>query len=83
MEIPPAKKKGDPRKMLLETGDTLLVEASPYDRIWGIGYSHANSEAYRGTWGENLLGKALMRVRDRLHAEEDNSTDETGAKEKL
>lgn len=31
-------KKGDPRKMLLETGDRLLVEASPYDRIWGMGY---------------------------------------------
>ena len=59
------------RKMLLETGDRLLVEASPYDRIWGVGYSHVNAEANRGDWGDNLLGKALMRVRDRLHAEED------------
>ena len=30
-------KESDLRKMLLETGDRLLVEASPYDRIWGVG----------------------------------------------
>lgn len=35
--------KGDLRKMLLETGDRLLVEASPYDRIWGVGYDAANA----------------------------------------
>ena len=63
-------KEGDLRKMLLETGDRLLVEASPTDRIWGVGYSASNAAANRGSWGENLLGKALMRVRDRLHTEE-------------
>ena len=76
-------KEGDLRKMLLETGDRLLVEASPYDRIWGIGYGAANAEANRGNWGGNLLGKALMRVRDRLQAEEGNTTDELGEKEKV
>lgn len=30
-------KESDLMKMLLETGDRLLVEASPYDRIWGVG----------------------------------------------
>lgn len=76
-------KEGDLRKMLLETGDRLLVEASPYDRIWGVGYGAANAEANRGNWGENLLGKALMRVRDRLHADEDHSTDDVSQKEKV
>lgn len=36
-------KEGDLRKMLLETGDRLLVEASPYDKIWGVGYGAANA----------------------------------------
>lgn len=75
-------KEGDLRKMLLETGDRWLVEASPYDRIWGVGYGAANAEFHRGDWGENLLGKALMRVRDQLHAEEENTTDRIGASEK-
>lgn len=76
-------KEGDLRKLLLKTGDRLLVEASPYDRIWGVGYSAAKAEANRANWGENLLGKALMRVRDRLHAEEDQRTDRIGAEEIL
>ncbi len=69
------------KKMLLDTGDRLLVEASPSDRIWGVGYRAANAAANRGNWGENLLGKALMRVRDRLHAEEAKTTDVDGEKE--
>ncbi|KAF6225706.1 hypothetical protein HO133_009706 [Letharia lupina] len=76
-------KEGDPRKMLLETGDRLLVEASPYDKIWGVGYSAANAAANEGNWGENLLGKALMRVRDRLRSGEDNTTDEISTNEKV
>ena len=72
-------KEGDLRELLLKTGDRILVEVSPYDRIWGVGYSAVNAEANRGNWGENLLGKALMRVRDRLHAEEDKTTDKNGA----
>ena len=76
-------KEGDLRKMLLETGDRLLVEASPSDKIWGVGYAASKAEANRDKWGQNLLGKALMRVRDRLHAEEDKTTDELGEKGKL
>ena len=45
-------------------------KASPFDRIWGVGYSAANAESSRANWGENLLGKALTRVRERLRAEE-------------
>ena len=58
----------DLREFLLSTGDAILVEASPYDKIWGIGLD--KETALKGTikqWqGENLLGCALMDVRDWL-----------------
>jgi ribA/ribD-fused uncharacterized protein len=46
----------------------VLVEASPYDRIWGIGLGHDHDDVARPTmWrGLNLLGFALMEVRERL-----------------
>ena len=56
------------KKILLETKDAILVEASPYDRIWGVGISKENPDIYNPTkWrGQNLLGKALMEVRKKL-----------------
>jgi ribA/ribD-fused uncharacterized protein len=53
---------------LLSTGDKILVEASPMDRIWGIGMAATHPSApFAHTWrGENLLGFALMEVRDDL-----------------
>lgn len=56
------------REFLLSTGDSVLVEASPYDRIWGIQLSADTPEAQNPfRWrGENLLGFALMEVRDEL-----------------
>ena len=62
-------KYADPelKSILLETGDRIIVEASPYDRIWGVGLSESDSDLYTGNWrGQNLLGKALMEVRDKL-----------------
>ncbi|GHG55270.1 NADAR family protein [Streptomyces griseocarneus] len=53
---------------LLGTGDRVLVEASPLDRIWGIGLA-ADDEAAQdpARWrGLNLLGFALMEARQRL-----------------
>lgn len=53
---------------LLNTKNRILVEASPRDKIWGIGMSE-NDEKVRNPnlWkGQNLLGFALMQVRDRL-----------------
>lgn len=58
------------RGRLLGTGGRELVEASPRDRIWGIGFVAEGAEGRRGEWGENLLGKALMRVRERLREED-------------
>src|SRR6266545_3989606 len=55
----------DLREFLLTTGDRVLVEASPFDRIWGIGMGPNNPAALRpSAWrGQNLLGFALMEVR--------------------
>ncbi|MGL5691376.1 MAG: NADAR family protein [Bacteroidales bacterium] len=39
-----------------------FVEASPYDRIWGIGYEEHNALANKDKWGENLLGEAINQV---------------------
>ncbi len=53
---------------LLSTTDQVLVEASPVDRIWGIGLAAEDPKASRPEqWrGLNLLGYALMEVRERL-----------------
>ncbi|MFI0512875.1 NADAR family protein [Streptomyces sp. WSLK1-5] len=58
----------DLRAFLLNTGDRVLVEASPVDRVWGIGLA-ADDEAAGAPerWrGPNLLGFALMEARERL-----------------
>lgn len=56
------------KDFLLKTGDRVLVEASPLDTIWGIGMGKNNPDVENPTlWkGENLLGFALMEVRDEL-----------------
>lgn len=52
-------------KQLLATGSKILVEASPYDRIWGVGLKKEDPriEQSKNWLGQNLLGKALMEVR--------------------
>ncbi|GEC06443.1 hypothetical protein SSP24_40980 [Streptomyces spinoverrucosus] len=60
----------DLREFLLGTGERVLVEASPVDRVWGIGLA-ADDEAASDPerWrGPNLLGFALMEARERLRA---------------
>ncbi|MEZ5426315.1 MAG: NADAR family protein [Pyrinomonadaceae bacterium] len=56
------------KEFLLRTGSKVLVEASPRDRIWGIGLGRNNPQAEDpGRWnGLNLLGFSLMEVRQRL-----------------
>lgn len=54
------------RNNIIATGDKILVEATPRDRIWGIGISMDHPDANNPEkWpGQNLLGKALMKTRD-------------------
>ncbi|MER6104343.1 NADAR family protein [Streptomyces sp. NPDC001832] len=61
------------REFLLNTGDRVLVEASPMDRIWGIGLAADDPRAENpATWrGLNLLGFALMDARAELRAPRD------------
>lgn len=56
------------RDFLLGTKDKILVEANPLDTIWGIGLGEDNEKASNpNLWrGQNLLGFALMEVRDDL-----------------
>ncbi|MET8475568.1 NADAR family protein [Streptomyces sp. NPDC006422] len=56
------------REFLVGTGDRVLVEASPLDRVWGIGMAADDAGADDpAAWrGPNLLGFALMEARRRL-----------------
>ena len=58
------------KTVLISTGSKILVEASPFDTIWGIGMAKDHPDAgnpYK--WkGTNLLGFALMEVREQLRS---------------
>lgn len=56
---------GPERNLLLSTGSALLAEASPHDRVWGVGMTADDPRfANPAKWdGENLLGRACMRAR--------------------
>jgi ribA/ribD-fused uncharacterized protein len=58
----------DLKEFLLSTGNKIIVEASPVDAIWGIGLAKDHADAPNpAKWkGLNLLGFALMEVRDEL-----------------
>lgn len=58
----------DLKQFLLNTSDSVIVEASPVDKIWGIGLATEDKNAERPLlWnGLNLLGFALMDVRKQL-----------------
>lgn len=56
---------------LLNTGNKLLVEASPYDTIWGVGMGAENPRILNPeNWnGTNWLGEVLTNVRSFLRAD--------------
>lgn len=51
---------------LLSSGDMIIVEASPYDNIWGIGFDEEHALDNIEKWGTNWLGEVLMKVREAL-----------------
>lgn len=62
------------KQYLLKTENKIIVETSPFDRIWGIGIAKVNKQGIpNNLWknpskwkGQNLLGFALMELRDEL-----------------
>ena len=62
----------DLKAFLLKTGDSVLVEASPYDGIWGVRLSRNDPMIQDpNNWkGLNLLGFALMEARDMIREAE-------------
>lgn len=66
----------DLKSVLMATIGTTLVEASPYDKIWGIGLAEDNPLALnRSTWqGKNWLGETITKVREDLISGNENST---------
>ena len=56
----------DLKMLLLSTGNEQICEASPLDRIWGIGLSTATLDYRDPTkWrGQNLLGQVLINLRE-------------------
>ena len=58
------------KSQLLATAGTTLVEASPYDAIWGIAMSDGNADCHdRSKWkGKNWLGEVLTQLREDMLA---------------
>ena len=58
----------DLKERLKSTGNDILAECAVRDRIWGIGLSMKDPDRFEtDKWnGQNLLGYALMMVRERL-----------------
>lgn len=61
----------DLKMTLFSTYPKTLVEASPSDKVWGIGLHKNDPRAWsKSTWlGKNLLGEIITRVRDKLREE--------------
>ncbi len=58
------------KQFLLKTEDTVLVEANPRDKFWAVGLGIQDPDLFNPTkWkGQNILGKTLRKVRDKLKA---------------
>lgn len=58
----------DLKEKLIATFPKILVEASPFDLIWGVGLEAEDDLILdEKNWkGQNLLGKVLMKVRDEI-----------------
>ena len=57
----------DLKEYLLSTNNKMLVEASPTDRYWGIGFGLSSNDLFdMKKWGQNHLGQLLMIIRNKL-----------------
>jgi ribA/ribD-fused uncharacterized protein len=56
------------KNLLLDTGSSLIAEASPFDTIWGIGVDVEMGKDIKQWRGLNVLGNSLMRIRGKLLA---------------
>lgn len=65
----------DLKEKLLNTGNKVLIETSPFDSVYGVGLDYYGRDLNKqqfdvlnvDDWkGSNLLGFALMQVRDEL-----------------
>jgi ribA/ribD-fused uncharacterized protein len=63
------------KDILLSTGNKIIAEASPRDKIWGIGIGSKNPNTQNKTeWkGTNILGWALMEARESLNKKDNLS----------
>lgn len=61
------------KSQLLSTGDELMVEASPTDKIWGAGLALGDPRLNYPKYypGKNLLGQALMDARQKLRSKQE------------
>ena len=72
------EQNSDLKELLLSTGNSIIAEASPKDKVWGIAMD-AETAAVKdpSEWsGQNLLGKILMELREEFgggHPAEENS----------
>jgi ribA/ribD-fused uncharacterized protein len=76
----------DLQDILLATGNTVMVEASPYDKIWGIGLAANHPDAQNpAKWrGLNLLGQVLTQLKKHfLELNNSNSNQNTNSNSKL
>ena len=58
----------DLKNQLLDTGNLIMIEASPYDKLWGSGVGLYSDDCLAVTKfsGKNLLGNLLMQIRGEI-----------------
>ena len=67
LSIESAKTKGGPFGCVIVKDNKIIAEASPRDKIWGIGFDASKAiQVPKNKYSQNLLGKALMQVRNEL-----------------
>jgi len=57
------------KTLILQYKGILFVEASPYDKIWGIGFAENEALENIDKWGKNLLGKVITEVCNEIYTE--------------